>query len=39
MGRKKSTPDIEDIANNSLRSKIIVKGKELTEKQKVFLNV
>lgn len=39
MGRKKSTPDIEDIANNSLRSKIIVKGKELTEKQKVFLNI
>lgn len=36
MGRKKSTPDIESIAENSLRSKIIVKGKELTEKQKTF---
>ena len=36
MGRKKSNSEIQEIENIGLRSKIVVKGKELTEKQKLF---
>ena len=39
MGRKKSNSEIQEIENIGLRSKIVVKGKELTEKQKLFLKI
>lgn len=37
MGKKKiNTEAVEEIINNAFRSKIVVKGKRLSEKQKVF---
>lgn len=40
MGRKKSNPEsLEEINNNAFNPKIIVKGKNLSEKQLVFLKL